>query len=131
MKNSAASSLKYSVSITENGADVGTYTFWGKNAGTNDFSMRIEYTDSEGSGTYIFNGAQMKAWFEADGEWTDISDYYSMQWDVWNNVWSSYTTSLTAWTGNGEWSYSADGNTVRIYDISVNPILDDALFTHA
>ncbi len=126
-----ASSLKYSIAVTENGAEVGSYTFWGKNAGTSDFSMRIEYTDADGSGTYIFNGAEMKAWYEADGEWTDISDYYSAQLDIWNNVWSGYTTNLAAWTGTGDWSYGVDGNNVRIYDISVNPALDDSLFTHA
>jgi hypothetical protein len=125
-----ASSLKYSVTVTENGAQAGAYTFWGKNAGTNDFSMRIEYTDDEGDGTYIFNGAQKKAWVYAGGEWTDISEYFNMQWDIWNNVWSGYTTSLNAWAGTGDYTYSAEGTTVRIYDISVNPTLEDSLFIH-
>jgi hypothetical protein len=126
-----ASSLKYSVSLTENGVLKGTYTFWGKNAGTGDFSMRIEFTDSDGDTIYIFNGAQDKAWTYAGGEWVDISDYYASQWDIWNNLWVGYTNSLAAWSGTGDYSYTQDSSTVRIYDISVNPALEDSLFTHS
>jgi hypothetical protein len=126
-----ASSLKYSVSLTENGTVQGTYTFWGKNAGTNAFSMRIEFTDSDGNTIYIFNGAQSKAWTYSGGEWVDISDYYSAQSSIWNNLWVGYTNNLSAWAGTGDQSYTQDGSTVRIYDISVNPSLDDALFTHS
>jgi hypothetical protein len=126
-----ASSLKYSVSLTENGVVQGTYTYWGKNAGTGDFSMRIALTDSDGDTIYIFNGAQDKAWTYAGGEWVDISDYYAAQSDIWNNLWVGYTNSLAAWSGTGDYSYTQDGSTVRIYDISVNPALEDALFTHS
>ena len=126
-----ASSLKYSVSLTENGVVQGTYTYWGKNAGTSDFSMRIEYTDSDGDTIYIFNGVQDKAWTYAGGEWVDISDYYTAQSGIWNNLWVGYTNSLAAWSGTGDYSYTQDGSTVRIYDISVNPALEDALFTHS
>jgi hypothetical protein len=125
-----ASSLKYSVSLTENGALQGTYTFWGKNAGTDDFSMRIEFNDSEEDTIFIFNGAQKKAWTYSGDEWVDISEYYGMQWDIWNNLWIGYTDSLAAWAGSGDYSYSAEGSTVRIYDISVNPALEDSLFVH-
>lgn len=126
-----ASSLKYSVSLTENGVVQGTYTYWGKNAGTDDFSMRIEFTDSDGDTIYIFNGVQDKAWTYAGGEWVDISDYYASQSDIWNNLWVGYTNSLAAWSGTGDYSYTQNGSTVRIYDISVNPALEDALFTHS
>ena len=125
-----ASSLKYSVSVTENGVLEGAYTFWGKNTGTSNFMMRIEFTDIDGNSIYIFNGAQQKAWTFSDGKWTDISDLYSMQYGLWNNLWQGYVTNLSAWAGTGDYSYSAEGTTVRIYDISVNPALDDSLFVH-
>ena len=48
-----ASSLKYSVSVAENGVIKSSYTFWGKNVGKADFAMRIEYSDENGNGVYI------------------------------------------------------------------------------
>jgi len=125
-----ASSLQYSVSLTENGAIKGTYTFQGKNAGTDSFMMKIQFTDSDGSESiYIFNGAQHKAWVYSGNEWVDISDYYDTQYPTWNSLWNGYTTSLSAWTA-GDYSYTQGSDTVRIYDISVNPILSDSLFEH-
>jgi hypothetical protein len=124
-----ASSLQYSVSLTENGVVTGTYTFQGKNAGTDSFMMRIQATDSDGESIYIFNAAQQKAWVYSGGEWVDISSYYDSQYSTWNSLWTGYTTSLSAWTA-GDYSYTEGSSTVRIYDISVNPTLADSLFEH-
>ena len=126
-----ASSLQYSVSLTENGVLQGAYTYYGKNAGTNNFMMRIEYTDpDDDDAIYIFNGARQKAWVSSDGEWTDISEFYTAQYGTWNNLWQGYVNSLSSWAGLGDYTYSAGGSTVRIYDISVNPALSDSLFEH-
>lgn len=125
-----ASSLKYSVSLTENGVLQGSYTYQGKNAGTANFMIRIDASDSDGDTTFIFNGAQHKAWTYAGGEWTDISDFYDMQFQIWDGLWSAYTTNLSAWTGAGDYTYSDGTSTVRIYDIAVNPSLPDSLFEH-
>jgi hypothetical protein len=126
-----ASSLRYSVSLTENGVVQGSYTYMGKNAGTNSFMMRIEVTSTDGNAIYIFNGAQQKAWTYSDGQWTDISELYTVQFGVWNNLWQGYVNGLSAWNGVGDYSYSSGGSTVRIYDISVNPTLEDSLFVHS
>jgi hypothetical protein len=126
-----ASSLKYSVSLTENGVVQGTYTYQGKNAGTNSFMMRIDATDSDGAKTFLFNGATKKAWTFTNNEWTDISAYYDMQFQIWNNLWSAYNTHLAAWTGTGDYPYTDGTSTVRIYDIAVNPALADSLFEHS
>ncbi len=125
-----ATSLKYTVSLTENGVLKGTYTFQGKNLGTDNLMMRIDYTDNDGSTIFIFNGAQHKAWTYSGDQWVDISDYYDSQFQTWNSLWQGYSTNLAAWTGQGEYSYTSNGSTVRIYDISVNPTLDDSLFVH-
>jgi hypothetical protein len=93
--------------------------------------MRIEFTDEDEQTIYIFNGAQEKAWTYAGGEWVDISSYYAAQYDIWNNLWVGYTDGLAAWAGTGDYSYTQEGSTVRIYDVSVNPALDDALFVHS
>ena len=123
--------LKYSVSVTENGVNQGSYTFWGKNADTNSFMMRIEFSSPDGDGIYIFNAAKREAWIYSDGEWEDVSIVFDMQFDAWNNPWRGYVNSPAGWAGTGDHSYSADGVTVRIYDISVNPSLDDSLFENA
>jgi hypothetical protein len=127
---SDASSLQYSVSLTESGVLEATYTFMGKNIGTDDFAMRIDYTDEDGDTTFIFNGATNKAWTYSGDEWVDISDYYTAQWDIWDNIWTGYTNNLAAWAGTGDYTYSDGSTSVTIYDIAINPTLDDSLFAH-
>ena len=127
----ALGSLKFSVSVTENGAVKGAYTFWGKNVGEDNFAMRIEYEDENGDGIFIFNAGTKQAWTYSNGEWTDISSYFDMQYDLWKNTWAGYVNGLAAWAGTGEYSYTAGSSTFRIYDISVNPALEDSLFTHS
>ena len=93
--------------------------------------MRIDSTDSSGDqSTFIINGAQQKAWSYSNGEWTDLSDVYSLQYSTWNTLWQGYVNSLAAWNGLGDYSYSSGGDSVRIYNISVNPTLADSLFVH-
>ncbi len=125
-----ASSLRFSVSVTQagEGEEVGTYMV--KNAGTSGMMMRIEVEVSSGEDfIYIINGAQEKVWVYSEGEWTDFSVAYSTYWDTWNSAWEGYRDSLSDWTGVGEWSYTTpEGDSIRIYDIDVNPSLADSLF---
>jgi hypothetical protein len=94
--------------------------------------MRIDFFDPSGNETiYIVNGQQQKSWSYSDGEWTDLSAVYTMQFNSWNTLWQGYVNSLAAWTGLGDYTYSAGGSTVRIYNISVNPTLADSLFVHS
>ena len=125
-----ASSLQYTVSVTSGGVSEGSYTYYGKNAGTANFMMRIDYTDGSGTqGGFIINSAQQKAWSYSDGEWTDVSEVYAMQYDTWNTLWQGYVGSLSAWTGLGDYTYSAGGDSVTFSGVSVNPSLPDSLFT--
>jgi len=127
-----ASSLKYSVTVTEAGVLQGSYTYQGKNAGTSNFMMRIDFTEPSGAQTiYIVNGAEQKAWAYTDGNWTDLSAAYTTQYNTWNQVWQGYVTSLSGWNGVGDWTYTDGNASVRIYDISVNPVLADSLFQHS
>jgi hypothetical protein len=127
---SSASSLQYSVSLTADipGALRGTYTFYGKNAGTSSFMMRMEFTDlSNYQSIIILNGAQQQAWKYSNGEWSEIAAY-----GTYNNIWQGYIGVLAAaWNGTGDYSYTLSAATVRIYDISVNPTLPDSLFQHS
>ena len=125
-----ASSLQYTVAVTSNGVSQGSYTYHGKNAGTANFMMRIDYTDGTGAqGAFIINSAQQKAWSYSDGTWTDVSAAYTTQYNTWNTLWQGYVNSLGAWTGSGGYTYSSGGNSVTISSISVNPSLPDSLFT--
>ena len=127
-----ATSLQYSVSLTEAGVLQGTYTYYGKNAGTSSFMMRIDSTDSSNAqSTIILNGADQKAWTYSDAQWTDISAAYTTYYNIWNPLWQGYVTSLSAWNGVGDYSYTQGNATVRIYNISVNPVLADSLFQHS
>lgn len=125
-----ASSLKYSVAIT--GSDIGlegTYTFWGKNAGTDNFMVRVEVTTPESPDKMIVivNGAQKKAWTYV-GSWIDVSEDFEDEWDSYNDQWQGYLDDLSAWSGTGDYTYTYSGTTVRIFDISINPNLPDSLF---
>jgi hypothetical protein len=124
-----ASSLQYTVSVTSGGVSQGSYTYYGKNAGTANFMMRIDFTDDTGTkGGFIINSAQQKAWSYEDGTWTDISAAYTTQYNTWNTLWQGYANSLSAWTGSGGYTYSAGGDSVTFSSIGVNPSLPDSLF---
>jgi len=123
-----ATSLQFKVEVTSEGTTY-TNTYMAKNIGTSDLMIRIEIDSAGSNFVYIVNGADEKAWAYADGEWTDISDTFSSEWDSWSTTVSGYQDDLADWSGTGEWTYTGtDGSTVRIYDISVNPSLADTLF---
>jgi hypothetical protein len=107
------------------------YTYSVKNAGKSSLMMRIEMQSAGESFIYIINGAQQKVWVYSSGEWMDFSEMYPTYWETWNSAWQGYHDSLIDWTGYGGWTYSTpNGDSVRIYDISVNPSLPDSMFQH-
>jgi hypothetical protein len=57
----------------------------------------------------------------------DVSDYFSEYWEAWGGTVEGYQSGLSGWTG-GDVTYEELGVTVRIYDIVVNPSLEDSLF---
>jgi hypothetical protein len=130
-----ASSLQFSVSYTTSTQTMFAYTYSAKNIGTPNMMMRIEGTFSNDSSNMIImiNGAQQTYWVYSDGEWTDMSSIYTSQYDSWNATLQGYETSLLAWAGTGEYTYTLPGTdeTMRIYNIAVNPTLADSLFQHS
>ncbi len=129
-----ASSLQFTVSMTDSsGASLGSYTYSAKNAGTSNMMIRIEFTDpSSGSSfVYIVNGALQQAWMESGGQWTDLTSSFTSEWSNWDSTFRDYQNNLADWSGLGEWSYTVNGETIRIHDISVNPSLPDSLFEHS
>ena len=124
-----ASSLQFSVEFRQAGAIQGTYTYMAKNVGTSNEMIRVETTDNESrTFIYIVNKAQQKAWTYSDGQWQDVSALYSTLWSTWGESFASYTLNIAGWTG-GDYTYTApNGDSLRYYNIAVNPALADSLF---
>jgi hypothetical protein len=126
-----ASSMQFKVSMDPADGDSIDYTYSVKNAGTSSLMMRIEMQTEGESFIYIINGAQEKVWMYSGGEWMDFSEMYPTYWDTWNNAWQGYHDTLIDWTGAGDWTYTTpNGDSVRIYDITINPSLPDSMFEH-
>ena len=129
-----ASSLQFTVSISNSsGGTTSSYIYSAKNAGTTNMMIRVEFTDpaSGGSFIYIVNGAQQKAWMQTGGQWIDLTSSFSDEFSSWDNTFKGYQTSLADWNGLNDWSYTVNGQTVTIHNITVNPSLPDSLFEHS
>jgi outer membrane lipoprotein-sorting protein len=129
-----ASSLQFTVTITNSSGDATTsYTYSAKNAGTPNMMIRVEFTDpsSGGSFVYIVNGAQQKAWMETGGQWINLTSSFSDEFNSWDSTFKDYQNNLADWNGLNDWSYTVNGETVTIHNISVNPSLPDSLFEHS
>ena len=124
-----ASALKFNVKISYNETTLGDYVYRAKNVGTSNMTIRIETNSSDGKKiVYIVNGAQRKAWVYSSDEWRDYSDAFTTQWATRSSEMKEYTGKLAGWT-SGDLTYTnTKGETVRIFNIAVNPSLDDSLF---
>lgn len=123
-----ANSLQFSVNVIEDGESEGTFTYSAKNMNTPDLMLRVEIITTEGDIIYIINGAEQEAWGNIFGLWVDMSDEFSSEWDSWDLTMDGYTESLLEWSGEDDWTFTEDGATITVYDISVNPLLADSLF---
>ncbi len=134
-----ASSIKFSVSYNSAASDADWgYTWSAKNLGTSNMMMRMEGTFSGASSSdnsnmiYIVNGAQQKAWMCSGDQWVDLSEGYADLWNTWNSTWEGYYEDFANWSGTGDYTYTSpvSGDSVRIYDVQINPQLNDSLFIH-
>jgi hypothetical protein len=127
-----ATSLRFSVSYPSNQEEPWRFTFFAKNAGAPNIMLRAEMTKPTGTKEiYIFNLAQTKAWIYMDGQLREYQEYKSWKdiWASWQEQYETYKYNLAYWTGAGDYTYTAsNGTNIRIYDISVNPSLEDSLF---
>jgi len=124
-----ATSLKFDVSATIEGVQE-DYSFLAKNLGASNVMIRVNQIDAQGMEfTYILNAAEEKVWIYYDGTWTDYSDTFSLYWDTWNPALDGYKDALADWTGTGNYEYNVGDNSFTISGISVNPTLDDSLFS--
>lgn len=132
-----ATSLGFKVNATIDGTNE-LYAFTAKNLGTSDILLRVDEIDADGNVfVYVYDQAAQSLWIQYAGAWTDSSATFA---DYWNGdlsgiigytAFNTYRTELAAnWSGSGAYDYDSGGNTYHIYDIDVNPTVDDSLFVH-
>jgi hypothetical protein len=133
----SATSLAFKVNGTIGGVNE-LYAFTAKNLGTSDILMRTDEFDVEGNAfIYQFNQTAQTVWASYSGQWSDVSSEWTSYWDGANSgvvgytAFEEYKTQLaTNWSGSGDYDYSSSGDTFHIYDIVINPSIEDSLFAH-
>jgi hypothetical protein len=122
-----ASSLQFSVDASVAGATT-TLQFSGKNIGTNSLLIRADILLNGQDIVCIMDTGAQKAWANTTGAF--IEDSYTQDMHDWGNSWTTYLGHIQSWSaGNAEVTYADQGNQVRIYNIIINPALDDSFFT--
>ena len=103
----------------------------GKPIGTENMMVRVEGVIATQNIVYIVNGAQQKVWISTNDMWVEVSEQFGEYWNDWRDSLEAYEDTLEDWTGTGDYSYTLpSGDSMRIYNIQVNPALADSLFTH-
>lgn len=111
-----------------------------KNLGLDSMKIRVEGTfQGQELTTVIVNGELQKAWLYSSGQWMDWPFSGTVSPPFEHSGWDWMTESLEAvedtfsgWT-SGEFTTTdpITGVTIRVYDIEVNPLLEDSLFVHS
>jgi hypothetical protein len=131
-----ATSLGIKVNATINGVSE-EYAFTAKNLGTSDILLRVDEIDAQGNTfVYVYNQTAQTLWIQYGGAWTDSSADFALYWNgansevIGHTALGTYMTNLANWTGSGDYSYTSNGNSYLIFDIDVNPTVQDSLFQH-
>jgi hypothetical protein len=122
-----ATSMRFDVNATVEGAEeVDRFTV--KNLGTSDILLRVDQTDAQGNNfVYIMNETAQSVWADFGAGFDDYSSDFSTYWDnalIGNVGLDKYMTALADWSGTGDYT----GDSYVIYDIVVNPSIDDSAF---
>jgi hypothetical protein len=123
-----ATSMRFDVNATVDGAkEIDRFTV--KNLGTSNVLIRVDQTDAQGNNfIYLMNQTAQSAWADAMGTgFVDDSANFASYWDstlIGKAAVDMYMTALADWSGTGDYT----GDTYVIYDIVVDPTLDDSVF---
>jgi hypothetical protein len=132
VKVADATSLQYDVDVTYQGTTT-LSKFAGKNLGTSDVMLRIDLSgDNQANYTTVIKGGDQTAWRSTNGNWTDVSTTYNTIWEIGcGNQWNNNVDALANWSGTGDCTYTDSvGTSYKIYNVVINPTLDDSLFQH-
>ena len=126
----AATSLQFRMELTND--DIGDFVWMVKGIGTAEFALRIDGLLAGFQIGYILNGELQRIWYREGGDWME-KDRADADWrEFWDDFVAEVdvVVSQLEECGDHDCTYTnPDGEyLVRIYDISVNPDLDDALF---
>jgi hypothetical protein len=126
-----ATSMRFDVNATVDGAlEIDRFT--AKNLGTSDVLLRVDQTDAQGNMfIYLMNQTGQTVWADFGAGFDDYSSDWSTYWDntlIGNAGLQSYLTALEDWSGTGDYEYESGGNSFVIYNIVVDPSLDDSAF---
>ena len=131
-----ATSIGFKVDATVGGVSE-VYAFTAINLGTSDIQLRTDETDAQGTQfIYVINQTAQTVWASIAGDWVDVSSDFTSYWDgeygtlVGHAALDSYMTALADWTGTGDYQYTSGDDSYRIYDIILNPTVEDSLFEH-
>ena len=121
---SDATSLQFKVDTVTEGT-TSTTNYFAKDLDKSEKQLRVEIVIPDiGNIVYVVNGANHTAWTNESGEWAEAD--FDTNWENWyTNAFAEYVDNLAHWT-DGDYT-SEDGNTT-IYQIVVNPTLEDSLF---
>jgi hypothetical protein len=126
-----ATSLQYTVDLTTSGV-TGTYKFAGKNLGTAEIMLRVDANPVVSEGTiysYVMYATNQTSYNNETGTWAEGN--FTKDWGVtWSPQWSGYIAHNSDWkTGDNDILYTDDaGNSVKVYNIVINPTLADSVF---
>jgi hypothetical protein len=133
-----ATSIGFKVNATIEGNSE-EYAFTAKNLGTSDIQLLVDEIDAQGNlFVYLYNQTAQTLWIQYEGAWTDSSTSFATYWNgdqsaiIGDTALNSYVTELANWSGSGDYSYTSNGNSYKIFDIIVNPPAADIdpLFVH-
>jgi len=123
-----ATSMLFSVEVTNN--ETAVYTYMAEDIGTEHLKLRVEWWGEGFAHGVIINGELGQAWYLENGNWLELPQ---KDWDrvryMFVNEFEMHRGELYEWR-EGDWTYTDPdfGYSFRIYDIEVDPGLDDALF---
>jgi len=131
IEDAASLSMKMDMTVEDT---LTTMDFKVKGIGTSDLMMRVDLTLMGQNMVLVINESERSAWAFTGGIWMDMSSEFDQYWEQMDQAFEQAKDQLRGWTGEfgGTYTYTepSTGATVRIYDIQINPNLDDSLFQH-
>jgi hypothetical protein len=123
-----ATTLTLSANVTSQGQTT-KYMWVGKDLKA-VLTLRVDFVTY----AYILDAGQQKSWMSIDSGATWTTSTFATDWgsvDVpgFGNQWAEYVAELENWSGSGDYSYmNAAGETITLFNIVVNPTIDDSTF---
>jgi len=121
-----ATTLTFSANVT-NAGQTTEYKWSGRDIHANNITVRVDFDVY----SYILDAGQQKSWSSADSGATWTQGVYADDWPFWNDQWSQNVDALIGhWSGSGDYTYTDTlGETVKLFNVVVNPTIPDSTFT--